>query len=150
MEFLHSLRESGTVVSRLALAASAAGILTHLLVVRNIEVERYLRSMIAIFPILILVLTYQSSAFWEISLEASATRVAVVSASFFAGLTSSMLLYRIFFHPLRHFPGPFPARVTKLYGTWLAGRRVMYYKDLAEMHDKYGDFVRTGEFPYFS
>jgi len=147
MEFLHSLRESGTAESQLALAASATGILTHLLVVRNIEVERSLRSMIAIFPVLTLVLAYQSSVLWKIPLETSATRVAVGSASFFAGLATSMLLYRVFFHPLRHFPGPFPARVTKLYGTWLAGRRVMYYKDLAEMHDKYGDFVRTGELP---
>ena len=148
MEHPYALSKLGVVgLPRVVWAAAGAGMFTHLLIVRNVEVEQYLRFVIAAFPVLTVLSIHQHSVFWDLSLLSSAARIAVILVWFFGGLASSIVLYRAFFHPLRDFPGPFPARVTKFYGTWLAGTRTMYYKDLAKMHDKYGDFVRTGESP---
>jgi hypothetical protein len=150
VEYLRPLSELDAVdLTTAALVSFGAGIFTHLFIVRNVEMEQYLRVTIAAFSVLTPLFVYQYSVFWDLSLLTSTARTAAVLASFFGGLASSVVLYRSFFHPLRNFPGPVPARVTKFYGTWLAGKRTMYYKDLAEMHDRYGDFVRTGGYLVF-
>ncbi|EKG20298.1 Cytochrome P450 [Macrophomina phaseolina MS6] len=55
-----------------------------------------------------------------------------------------MAVYRVFFHRLRHFPGPFGAKLSRFYSAYLAGKDIKYYKEIEKMHRKYGDFVRTG------
>jgi hypothetical protein len=74
----------------------------------------------------------------------------VVKASLFAGcfntgLLASIAVYRLAFHRCRNFPGPVAARLTRFYAASLSARNVQYYKELANMHAQYGDFVRTGE-----
>ena len=61
-----------------------------------------------------------------------------------AGIYVSMLLYRAFFHRLRVFPGPFAARLSTFYITWLSARRRQVYEDVRALHRKYGDYVRVG------
>lgn len=61
-----------------------------------------------------------------------------------AGIYVSMLLYRAFFHRLRSFPGPFAARLSTFYMTWLSGRRGQIYQDVRALHSKHGDYVRVG------
>lgn len=64
-------------------------------------------------------------------------------SSFAFGLLASMLMYRAFFHPLRHIPGPFNARLSKLwFGFHSASGKG--YQRLKELHETYGDVVRTG------
>jgi len=58
-------------------------------------------------------------------------------------LFSSITIYRIFFHRLRHFPGPIWARITKIWHAWQARHRTNYLL-LEKLHNQYGDFVRTG------
>ncbi|KAL9082807.1 MAG: hypothetical protein Q9165_008775 [Trypethelium subeluteriae] len=54
-----------------------------------------------------------------------------------------MVTYRVAFHPARRFPGPFWARVTKLYhGSSV--RRLDGCFFLERLRQQYGDFVRTG------
>ncbi|CAJ2505021.1 Uu.00g124150.m01.CDS01 [Anthostomella pinea] len=71
--------------------------------------------------------------------------LALASYSYFISLATSIVLYRAFFHPLtrERFPGPWYARVTKLWHCW-AVRHSKNFLVLHEMHAKYGDFVRTG------
>ena len=45
------------------------------------------------------------------------------------------VIYRRFFHPLAHIPGPFLPGVTMLYQSFYNGR---YYLEIARMHEKYG------------
>lgn len=51
-----------------------------------------------------------------------------ISASYLSSLFTSMVIYRLFFHRLRQFPGPFAAKITKLYGPWMAGSGKMHEK----------------------
>ncbi|KAL7270836.1 hypothetical protein RUND412_006446 [Rhizina undulata] len=52
-------------------------------------------------------------------------------------------IYRIFFHPLAKYPGPFLAKLTGLHGlyyAWKGDRHIANY----QAHLKYGEFVRVG------
>ena len=66
------------------------------------------------------------------------------SAAAIAGIYVSMLLYRAFFHRLRAFPGPFAARLSTFYMTYLSARRGQVYEDVRALHRKHGDYVRVG------
>lgn len=79
----------------------------------------------------------QSSGFWP------GTQQAIqLLGSYYASLFGSIIVYRVFFHRTRHFPGPPIARVTKLYaGPWLNRRGKMHEEQL-RLAREYGDFVR--------
>ncbi|KAK4120542.1 cytochrome P450-like protein [Parathielavia appendiculata] len=62
-----------------------------------------------------------------------------------AGLlyTACLVIYRLFFHPLAKYPGPFLAKLTDaymLYHAWKGDRHL----ELWRMHETYGKFVRFG------
>lgn len=69
---------------------------------------------------------------------------AIVLTSFFTSLTGSILIYRIFFHPLRHFPGPFAAKCSKLTHTMRLIEKSDNYLQTHALHGVYGDIVRIG------
>jgi hypothetical protein len=73
-------------------------------------------------------------------LAAKATLVATVC--YFTALTVSILTYRVFFHPLRHFPGPFLARVSKITHFLRILPKLNNYVQTDLLHRKYGDIVR--------
>ncbi|PGH10575.1 hypothetical protein AJ79_05397 [Helicocarpus griseus UAMH5409] len=62
------------------------------------------------------------------------------------GLYSSLILYRAFFHrlTLSKYPGPFFARLSNLYLTWLSAKAFHLHEEIDRLHVKYGDYVRTG------
>ncbi|OCT52639.1 Versicolorin B desaturase [Cladophialophora carrionii] len=52
------------------------------------------------------------------------------------------IVYNLYFHPLREYPGPLAWRATRL--TWvLALQRGCLHRDLLALHDKYGPVVRV-------
>jgi hypothetical protein len=59
-------------------------------------------------------------------------------------LFTSILCYRIFFHPLSKFPGPRLAAITKFWHIYQS-RNSTNYLVMDEMYQKYGTVVRTGE-----
>lgn len=69
----------------------------------------------------------------------------LVGLSYCASLFTSIAVYRLFFHRLTYagFPGPIPARLSKLWHVW-ACRTSQNHLVLADLHRKYGDFIRTG------
>lgn len=73
-----------------------------------------------------------------------ASNASIISTSYFLGLFASILVYRIFFHRTRRFPGPFAAKITKLYGPYeaLDGKSHLHW---SKLFDKYGDIVRIGK-----
>ncbi|KAK4141030.1 cytochrome P450-like protein [Dichotomopilus funicola] len=57
--------------------------------------------------------------------------------------TTCVVVYRLFFHPLAKYPGPFLAKLTDaymLYFAWRGDRHLEFWR----MHEKYGKFVRFG------
>ncbi|KAF2141924.1 uncharacterized protein K452DRAFT_249623, partial [Aplosporella prunicola CBS 121167] len=73
----------------------------------------------------------------------TATNAAISLSITTLSLTVCTLVYRAFFHRLRKFPGPFPAKLTKFYGVWLS-RNNQYHFEVEKLHEKYGDVLRTG------
>lgn len=77
--------------------------------------------------------------------EANRMALALVGVTL-ASLTVNILVYRAFFHRLRHFPGPFGARLSKF---WAVGQTIKskarWYQVTQRLHEEYGDYVRTGK-----
>lgn len=67
-----------------------------------------------------------------------------ILAAHFGSILASMTIYRTMLHRLNGFPGPFLAKVTKL---WHAAHLLdsKNHLLLGRLHQQYGNFVRTGE-----
>lgn len=65
-------------------------------------------------------------------------------ASFYSALFTSIAIYRLLFHPLRRYPGPFWAKLSKLWHFFhcLNGQNHLL---MEELYHKYGNVVRVGE-----
>lgn len=73
------------------------------------------------------------------------TKSSLACLSFLVGLGASTVIYRLFFHRLRHFPGRWGAKISRFYTVWtikLTGFK--YHHELEKLHAEFGDFVRTG------
>lgn len=65
---------------------------------------------------------------------------------FYLGLFGTLVVYRLWFHPLRKFPGPFWGKVTGFYGLYLA-RNARYVWETEKLMEEYGvDFLRFSEY----
>lgn len=60
------------------------------------------------------------------------------------GLFTSITVYRLFFHKLSGFRGPFIARLSSFYLAWLSAKRLHLHDEIDVLHSRYGDYVRTG------
>ncbi|PMD67138.1 cytochrome P450 monooxygenase-like protein [Hyaloscypha bicolor E] len=78
------------------------------------------------------------------SITFAAQKTAIAMLSYLASLIASILTYRIFFHPLRHFPGPFTAKLTKLSHVLRLLEKSDNYIQADQLHKEYGDVVRIG------
>lgn len=61
----------------------------------------------------------------------------------FSGLYGSLLFYRLVWHPLRDFPGPFGAKISSLWFSSQVTKFDAHTKALA-LYNEYGPFVRVG------
>ena len=67
-----------------------------------------------------------------------------ITATYFGALWTSMIIYRSFFHRLHHFPGPWLAKVSKLFQV-VSNRKLDSYRNLERWHQIYGKVVRIGQ-----
>ncbi|VUC23528.1 unnamed protein product [Clonostachys rosea] len=126
-----------------SLSSAVLGVLAHILVFRNVELDNFLLGCLTIavtsyMSLLAFFLVHGTpilATFWE---------VGVILASFSVGVFFSILIYRAFFHRLRNIPGPFGARLSKLYAAYLSSKEVKYHEELGKLQMEYGDFIRTG------
>ncbi|KAH8124571.1 hypothetical protein ACSS6W_007787 [Trichoderma asperelloides] len=125
----------------LAVASASGGVLSHLVYFihghRSMEAPK-----IAGFYIVAVCLLWMRCIYLQGAVYGAST-AAIISASYFLGLFTSIIVYRIFFHRLRRFPGPFAAKITKLYGPYLALDRKPHLH-WSKLFDKYGDIIRIG------
>jgi len=123
-------------------AASLAGVISHLaFFVRgehHIHAPKYLRLYLISLVILLSINTRIRTSILDATIS---TFLAVASYAF--SLFTSMIVYRLYFHRLRHFPGPTLASATKFYHMYhvLSCKQYLFLDSLRE---EYGDFVRTG------
>lgn len=66
-----------------------------------------------------------------------------VICTYAIALFGSIMTYRAFFHPLRRFPGPRLAAISKFWNV-LKALDSTNYRLMEDLHNSYGDFVRTG------
>lgn len=66
-----------------------------------------------------------------------------LAISWLIGVFSSLTTYRLFFHPLRNFPGPWQARISDL---WWSSKLAGFdgYYQIEKFHKKCGKYVRVG------
>lgn len=72
--------------------------------------------------------------------------VAFFTSAYLVAIWTSMLIYRVFFHRLKSFPGPFPAKLSKIWYVYKIAPGLTHFRQLDKFHHQYGDFVRTGSY----
>ncbi|KAI1288550.1 cytochrome P450 monooxygenase-like protein [Xylaria venustula] len=78
------------------------------------------------------------------SLSHAVQVTAVGYGAYMIALFTSILVYRAFFHPLRHFDGPKLARLSQFYHFFRIKAKVDNYRHLDRLHAQYGEYVRVG------
>jgi hypothetical protein len=130
--------------------ASVTGVALHLFFFKNVEVDKRpvstAASFIAAYPLIFVILPEISNeydgVFWRLVVSSLTWWCLVIS------LFSSILIYRALFHPLKRFPGPFNARLSKFWTLkQVVESKLRWWKILDQLHEQYGDYVRTGETP---
>ena len=72
---------------------------------------------------------------------------AFVVVSFLLSLTVYMVIYRLYAHPLRDFPGPKLCAATFLYEFYYdIVKGGMYIWEIQRMHEKYGNHLHRGSY----
>jgi hypothetical protein len=125
------------------LVASLAGVAVHLRIFIQGEwhlvVRRTIFVHIIIVGLLLTVVTYNNPAS---DFKPFYTSIIIFSC-YLSSLLSSIVIYRVFFHKLRHFPGPRLAAISKLWHVWQS-RNSKNHLVMWSMFEQYGTVVRTG------
>jgi hypothetical protein len=80
---------------------------------------------------------------WIYGISSGVLLATAMCLSYLVGLFTSITIYRIWFHPFSHFPGPFAAKLSKFYAPWIARNGRMHLEH-TKLLEKYGNFVRIG------
>jgi len=78
----------------------------------------------------------------DASIVITGQKTVIAIFSYLVALTTSILVYRITFHPLRHFPGPLAAKISKLSHVLRLLRTSDNYVQADKLHKHYGEIVR--------
>ncbi|KUJ06806.1 cytochrome P450 [Mollisia scopiformis] len=78
------------------------------------------------------------------SIWSAARLTTIIVSSYLVSLTTSILTYRVFFHPLRKFPGPLNSKLTKLTHVLRLLKESDNYRQADKLHERYGEIVRVG------
>ena len=119
--------------------AATAGVCSHLLIFIRGEHHVQAPTLLRIYLVLGFLFLMRTSSL-RLAAGTTGLLVIVYGSSLFASIT----VYRIFFHRLCRFPGPVMAKVSRFWHvSRLLGKPNFILLD--ELHQKYGEFVRTGK-----
>ncbi|KAH7076045.1 cytochrome P450 67 [Paraphoma chrysanthemicola] len=124
-------------------AAVMLGISFHL-AIQPIEFEFVMFHFMAASVISFLGLFYTFAEVGGYGIAGALTRAVIFAGAFNGSLLLSIAVYRTVFHRCCKFKGPFAAKLSRFYAVNLSAKNTQYYKELAKLHENYGDFVRTG------
>ncbi|KAH8800518.1 putative benzoate 4-monooxygenase cytochrome P450 [Flagelloscypha sp. PMI_526] len=80
----------------------------------------------------------------EVGLIQAARQTMFYITTFNGSLWTSIAVHRLFFHRLRSFPGPFFAKLTRLWAFWVQKEDMQMHLIIHRLHDQHGDIVRIG------
>ncbi|KAG5986831.1 hypothetical protein E4U54_005248 [Claviceps lovelessii] len=126
------------------------GILLHITAFRRGEWHLYTLHLIAVIVIIsgsataALTILGPDNGKSVAGVAAAARAVATVLSTCVLGIFSSTLAYRAFLHRLGPFRGPFLARLSSLYMTFLSYKNFHLFDEVHRLHAQYGDIVRVG------
>ncbi len=129
----------------LGILSAGLGILSHLTYFIRGEHHESAPTLALLCVIVPAVLFTGQVVYMNIGAKEAVLTTTVLYMSYFSAIWTSMIVYRVFFHRLNQFPGPFMAKVSKMYHTALVIRTMDNYLLLDKWHQKYGAFVRTGK-----
>lgn len=125
------------------------GVLLHITLFRHGEWDLKAKALCLVgFATYVLLFLLFICAFGELSFHSCVLALLSAQKVILAqllGLTSSIMIYRMYFHRLCKFPGPILASITGWYHTYLYARRGHLYEEIQELHKRYGPVVRVGQ-----
>ncbi|PWY66009.1 cytochrome P450 [Aspergillus heteromorphus CBS 117.55] len=113
-------------------------------VARQGEIEQHLVRLLGLFGGSNLILVAYAVISGTGCVSHALAQVLLINVAFFTGLFGNIVLYRLFFHRLRHVPGPLGPRISRLYTAFSQLTHTQMHYTVQEMHQQYGDVVRTG------
>lgn len=119
------------------LAAAALGVASHLGIFIRGEWHMKGPDLMKVYSVLSLVIVLVQT---QLTVSFSTF---LAACSYAAGLFTSIIIYRRFFHRLRHFDGPWVAGITKFWHMWKT-RKGNNYEVLETLRHQYGPYIRTG------
>jgi hypothetical protein len=124
-------------------AATACGILSHQLLFIRGDWDRHTPRLVPIFGALpgLLAVAVRGLQQRESLLQAFSLAFTIF-VYYIAGLFSSIVVYRVLFHPLSHFPGPRAAGVSALWNANVAVAKMRWHLRVQELHLRFGNVVR--------
>lgn len=131
-------------LSQVAILCAILGVASHLgyfIRGEHLRAAPWLVSAAVLLPPLFVLLLVQYVQFTILSAMAT---TAVGWTAYIASLFTSMTVYRVFFHPLRYFPGRLLSRITQFDHLVQVQKPCDNFMYLDRLHAKYGDIVRTG------
>lgn len=124
--------------------AIASGVISHLTIFVQGEWHLWTGTILCTYlSVAFLMFSIQIHLFALRLCEAAISTLELGTAHIIA-LFSSIVIYRIFFHRLRKFRGPFWASVTKFWHVWKC-RTSQNHLVLDDLRKQYGNIVRTGK-----
>lgn len=124
-----------TVSAALFVLVPLTAITLHETVLRRVEVDHLALPILAISSTVYLGLAYYTGFFQTTALY----------LIFWSTLWTYIGAYRAFFHPLRNYPGPLGARLSKWYTvTKVIDTKWHWHRVQQDLQKQYGDYVRTG------
>lgn len=127
------------------LAALLLGVLFHISIpIRHAEFEEIMLPFVGVACATFGGVLSLFATVGELSIIEALVQTATITVFFNAGLLLSIGIYRLFFHRLRHFPGPFAAKLTKFHAVYRSAKHTQLHREREELHKQYGDVVRVG------
>ena len=126
-----------------AVVSVVSGILSHVCLFKRGEWHTRSTSLILLWSAAISIILAYKAVISSESCWTEFCHTFVYIALYHVSLLSSVLIYRVFWHPLRHFPGPPAASLSKLWHVY-HNLSCQNHLLLDELYQQFGPFVRTG------
>ncbi|KAF3006256.1 hypothetical protein E8E14_006252 [Neopestalotiopsis sp. 37M] len=122
--------------------SALGGVLFHHVYARRVEVDFMALRLIGVAIASCFLMTLWFINVWNLSLLTALSKLGLSVSAFLISLTSSILIYRGFFHRLRNVPGPFAARFSAFWTVKQSSGEYKFHRKLHKWHREHGDVVR--------